>query len=145
MGAKKKQGKGKSKGTAKTAAKKSAPARGKKPADMVQARSNISNLVRKASDQIAKEMIDTAKKGELARAKYLFELAGLYPANEETAPKTEAESLAQIVIKGLGGPATEVVEQDEEEAEEAPARIDVGQVEGASEESAGKGDGSGEL
>jgi len=121
VGAKKKQGKGK--GTAKKAAKQRAPAKPKKPADMVQARSNISNLVRKASDEIAKEMIETAKKGELARAKYLFELAGLYPPNEETAPKTEAESLAQIVIKGLGGPVEpEVVEEEEAEAESASAQ-----------------------
>lgn len=122
MGAKKKQGKGK-RTAKKSAAKKRARAKPKKPADMVQARSNISNLVRKASDEIAKEVIETAKKGELAPTKYLFELAGLYPVTEATAGKPEAESFAETLMNRLGGLPEPAVaeEEDQEEAEGAAA------------------------
>jgi hypothetical protein len=114
-----KKTKEKSKTTAKKPAKKRAAAKSKKPADMVQARENISDLVRASSGVIANKVIEVAKTGALASAKYLFEVAGLYPATEATAAKPEDNSLAHTFMQRLNNLPEPAVER-EEDAEDAP-------------------------
>ena len=98
-----KKAKGKSKGTAKKSANKSTP-KSKKPVDMVKVRENINDLVTDSAEDIATEVIKVAKTGQLASAKYLFEVVGLYPATEETKAKPQEDSLALTLLRRMGLP-----------------------------------------
>ncbi|MGA8764318.1 MAG: hypothetical protein WB562_15735 [Candidatus Sulfotelmatobacter sp.] len=110
---------GKSKTTAKDPAKKRTTTRTKKPADMVQVRENINDLVRISAKDIATGVIKVAKTGQLASAKYLFEAVGLYPATEATAAKPEEDWMQNTLMKQLVEPADPEA-MSEEDAEEAP-------------------------
>jgi hypothetical protein len=103
-----KKAKGKSKGTAKKSANKSTP-KSKKPVDMVKVRENINDLVTDSAEDIATEVIKVAKTGQLASAKYLFEVVGLYPATEETKAKPQEDSLALTLLRRMGLPTEPVI------------------------------------
>jgi hypothetical protein len=49
----------------------------KKPVDMVHLRENINSWVGHSAEDIAIKVIEVAKTGQLASAKYLFEAVGL--------------------------------------------------------------------
>lgn len=118
---------GKTKGTAKQPAKKRTATKAKKPADIVQVRENINDLVRDSAEDIATEVIKVAKTGQLASAKYLFEAVGLYPAPEAAAAKPEDNSLAQslmIRLNALPGPAAEAEEDAEDTPEGKPVTVE---------------------
>jgi hypothetical protein len=86
----------------------------KKPVDMVQAREKVSDLVRKSAAAIATGVINSAKRGQLASAKYLFEAVGLYPATGQT-PEGPAEySLAHTLLRRMGLPLEPVVVDDDD-------------------------------
>jgi hypothetical protein len=83
----------------------------KEPVEMARVRKDVSNMVRNSATEIAAGMINAALSGELAPAKYLFEMAGLYPASEETqAANPEEDSLAHILLKRMGLPIEPVVQ-----------------------------------
>ncbi len=127
-----KKTKKKSQGLAKKSAKrrparksaKRRTAKKSKPGNMVEARENISNLVRASSGEIATKVIEVAKTGALAQARYMFEVAGLYPATEATEAtegKPEEGSFVQKLLDRLGEPPQpEAVSEDD--AEEAPEK-----------------------
>ncbi|MFZ1005301.1 MAG: hypothetical protein WAN65_00585 [Candidatus Sulfotelmatobacter sp.] len=82
----------------------------KEPVDIARVRKDISNMVGDSATEIAAGMIDAALAGELAPAKYLFEMAGLYPAMEKTeAANPEEESLAHVLLKKMGLPIEPVI------------------------------------
>lgn len=118
MAIKKAKGKGKAKETASKSAKESAES--KKTADVVEVRQQITELVTEAAVEIATGVIAGAKSGQLASAKYLFEVAGLYPTTEETAPPVPEHSLAHTLLRRLGLP-TEPVIRDEDQVPAALA------------------------
>ena len=74
------------------------------PAEIAQVRTKINNMVWNSAETIAKAMINAAKSGQLATAKYLFEVAGIYPATEETKGIPKEDSLAYTLLKRLGLP-----------------------------------------
>jgi len=84
----------------------------KKPVDVVQARENVADLVRNSAAEIAMGMIEGAKAGQLASAKYLFEVAGLYPATEETEVERAEDSLAYTLLKRMGLPTEPVISEN---------------------------------
>jgi len=86
----------------------------KKPVDMVQARENVSDLVRESAAAIANGVIAVAKSGQLASAKYLFEAVGLYPATGQTLEKPEEDSLAHTLLRRMGLPVEPVVTDDDD-------------------------------
>jgi hypothetical protein len=107
--------KGRIKGRAKRPAEESGE-KGKaisnEPVDMARVRKDISNMVGNSATEIAAGMINAALAGELAPAKYLFEMAGLHPVAEKTeAENPQEDSLAHILLKRMGLP-TEPVIQD---------------------------------
>jgi len=125
-----KKTKSKSKRTAakKPEKKQGSRAKSKRPKDMAQARENISNLVRNSSDEIATKVIEVAKTGALASAKYMFEVAGLYPATEAKSEEPEEDSFAKTLLNRLNGlaeptipSAKEAEEQDEAGSDEENA------------------------
>jgi hypothetical protein len=107
-----KKAKAKSKGTTKKQAKQRAP-RQKKGKDIVQVRENINELVKDSAEDIATEVIKVAKTGQLASAKYLFEAAGIYPANEQTATSPIERSLAHTLLTRMGLPLDPVICDEE--------------------------------
>jgi hypothetical protein len=115
---KKKKAKGKIKVVPKkpvvqSAAKKS-PAKKKKGKDIVEVRQHINELVKASANKIANKVIEVAKTGQLASAKYLFEAVGLYPATEATEPAPVDGSLAQTLLARMGIPTEPVVYDDDE-------------------------------
>ena len=84
------------------------------PVDFVEARKNVATLVRMAANDIAAGLIEQAKSGELAPTKYLFELAGLYPATPETSSKPE-NSLAYALLKRMGLPTDPMSAEEDAE------------------------------
>lgn len=88
------------------------------PADFIEARKNIAKLVRISVNEICAQFIQLAKEGEVAPAKYLFEVVGLYPVREEASSKPE-NSLAYTLLKQLGLPTE--LENGEESFSSGPA------------------------
>jgi hypothetical protein len=77
--------------------------------DIVEVREDINNLVAGSAKDIVAKMIEVAREtGQLALAKYLFEVVGLYPASEQTADQPKEDSLAEILLRRLGLPVRPV-------------------------------------
>jgi hypothetical protein len=114
-----KSGIGKSKGMPeKSAAKeesKASPVPDAAVKDVIHLRADIDKLIRSAAEIIAQALIDAAKAGQVAPAKYLFEAVGLYPVTEETMPKPEGESLAERLLKRMGLPTEPVIDGEDGE------------------------------
>jgi len=111
-----KKTKGKSKSEAKKPAKKSGDKTSDKtsqPKAIGEVRENISELVRDSANEIANELITIAKAGQLASARYLFEVVGLYPPTEQTASKPD-DSLAHVLLKRMGLPIEPVIREEDE-------------------------------
>jgi hypothetical protein len=83
--------------------------------DVIRLRADIDKLIRSAAEIIAQALIDAAKAGQVAPAKYLFEAVGLYPVTEETMPKPEGESLAERLLKRMGLPTEPVIDGEDGE------------------------------
>ncbi len=116
--------KGKGKGTPIRVAKKNtskaeeeSTATAKGPVDFVQVRKNIAALVGGAAEDIASRVIEVAKAGQLAPAKYLFEAVGLYPPTPETTGEPES-SLAYTLLKRLGLPTDPLTRDDDRAPDE---------------------------
>jgi len=100
----------KKKAKRKAAAKKPAgkPARKKREAkakpetNPAEVRKEISKLVEQAATKVAEAVIDVAKTGQLAPAKYLFEMANIFPPapNGEQAT-TEEDCLAKLLLNRI--------------------------------------------
>ena len=69
------------------------------PRDLVEARKTITKMVRESATEIVSKLIEVAKTGQVAQAKYLFEAVGLYPPTEETTTANPEDSLAYITVK----------------------------------------------
>jgi hypothetical protein len=72
-----------------------------KPVSAKEALDNIKNLVRRSAEEIARGIIDGAKKGQLAQAKYAFEFGGIFPVTEETAEETATSEPKELLIQTL--------------------------------------------
>jgi hypothetical protein len=80
--------------------------------DFAQVRENISKLVGESASAIARQVIESAKAGQLASARYLFEVAGLYPTTELPEDEGEKDSLAQTLLRRMGLPLEPVNSDD---------------------------------
>jgi hypothetical protein len=92
-----------------------------KPVDAAQARENVASLVRGSATEIASGVLTLAKAGQLASVKYLFEMAGLYPAIEEAAGTLPENSLAHTLLRRMGQPTEPATCPDDQPAT-TPAR-----------------------
>ena len=102
--------------------KKAKPAskRAAKPKDLAAVRERISNIVTDAATNITKKLAAKAADGELAHSKYLFEVAGVYPASESAKKPPEEESLAKTLLQRMGLPTTPMVDDETGEALSIP-------------------------
>ena len=110
-----KKAKGKGKGTPPEKPEKPAKAKRekasakKKGKDVVEVRESINELVMDSAVAIAVGVIEVAKTGQLAPAKYLFEAAGIYPVSEQTAMRPIEASLAHTLLTRMGLPLEPVI------------------------------------
>jgi hypothetical protein len=82
------------------------------PKSLEEARKDVKALVRSWAEEIAKGLIETAKAGRLAEAKYLFEVANVYPVSEEL-DSEGGESVTRALLKSLGLP-TDRLDREED-------------------------------
>lgn len=74
--------------------------------DFGKARSSVHKLARGSLVEITKKIAASAMKGNLPAAKYLFEMAGVYPVSEQAGNGIEEGSIAETLLKYLGLPTT---------------------------------------
>jgi hypothetical protein len=107
--------------------KASTKSRSRKPVDLQAVRETIANLVGAEAVVICTALAEEARKGELAPAKFLFEMIGLYPMSAAAAGEDEeldadgedGEDLARVLLQRLKLP----VEHPEEDGELAAVNV----------------------
>src|SRR5438445_8777647 len=74
------------------------------PPALERLREEIKSRVGNEAQNIVKSLIEEARKGNCAPAKYLFEMVGLYPAavQEQQQENPEEDSLARTLLQRLG-------------------------------------------
>jgi len=86
----------------KSAKKKSTP---KKQADAAQVRDTIAGMVKSGARKITKAVMVHALRGDLAPARYLLEMAGVYPAATDGSQATvEEDCLAKTLLDRMNAP-----------------------------------------
>lgn len=68
------------------------------PISADQARERVVNLVRRAAERLAEGAVKLAIEGQFAQLKYLYELAGIFPATGTTAASTAEEPLIRRIV-----------------------------------------------
>jgi hypothetical protein len=114
----------KKKAKSKTAAKKTGKKKGEiktkkeQEAHPAEVRKEVSQMITEEAAEMAKAVIGDARKGQLASVKYLFEMAGVFPATSESKEGTpEEDSLAKTLLTRLNIPL-EPIKHDEDEDDE---------------------------
>ena len=105
-------------GAKKTAKRKSSPSH-TKMRNPTGVRNDIAKIVELGAKKIAKAVMEQAMTGQLAPAKYLFEMAEIYPLSTDGSHATENEDcLAKTLLNRLDIP-DEPIARDEEDAPKA--------------------------
>lgn len=111
----KKKAKSKAAKTVKAKAKSASP-RAKKESNPAEVRKDISKIVQSGARRIAKAVMEQAGSGQLAPAKYLFEVAGIYPAlTDGTFGTDDEDCLAKTLMNRLDLPDKPIALDDEDE------------------------------
>ena len=109
----------KKKGKSRTASKKTAKKKPtpRKSTDPARVREEISRIVKSKAKKITVAVADQAMHGDLAPAKYLFEMAGVYPAatSDGSQATAEEECLAKTLLDRLNIPTEPIAHGDDEE------------------------------
>jgi hypothetical protein len=108
------------KASAKKAARKKAVSKSRKPVDLQAVRQAIANLVGARALEISGALAEEAEKGELAPAKFLFEMSGLYPIvagasvnDEDEENAKDGKEFAKLLLQQLHLPgSSEDVEEN---------------------------------
>jgi hypothetical protein len=107
-----------------------------KQVDLGVARRDVHKMVRASIVEIAQTLIRSAADGNLPAAKYLFEMAGVYPVGESGPSEIEEGSLAEMLLKHLGIPIEPVAGESRNSGSPFPAPASRGDhpVEGSAAE-----------
>jgi hypothetical protein len=125
---------GASKKSAKTTAKRSPRGKNLDPAKV---REEIAGIVKAGAKKLTEAVMVQANQGQLAPAKYLLEMAGVYPVATDMSPTSDREeSLAETLLDRLKIPKSPVVhdELQKEEEDEEPNQLKKEAEEGNEEE-----------
>ena len=97
-----------------------------KGSDASQVYERIAAIVRAAATEIAQALIDRARNGDPAAAKYLFDLASIFPSAGDTdAGEKEEDSLAKTLMHRLNLPEEPIkIDEDEDAKPGADSRRD---------------------
>lgn len=99
---------------------------GKKQEDAAKVRADIAGMVKSEARDIAGVVMDHALAGELAPVKFLFEMAGVYPASMDGSfSSAEEDCLAKTLLDRLNIPDHPVVADqiENEEIVMKPAKL----------------------
>ena len=131
----------KKKAKSKTAAKKRAKRNtAKKPLDPAKVREDIAGIVKAGAKGITKAVMLQATQGQLAPAKYLLEMAGVYPlSTDENETSKDEDSLAETLLDRLNIPKRLLV-HDELQKEEDEDEVVIQPKKAAGTDSEGDGD-----
>ena len=88
-----------------------------KELDPAEVLKKISAMIKQEAPEIAKAVIGEGKKGQLSPAKYLFEVAHIFPQDGMT-PTEREECLAETLLDRLKIPKTPVVHDELQKEEE---------------------------
>ncbi len=88
------------------------PPRDLKPVTLAQVRKSFNHIAGKSIAEIANGLVDAAKQGKVMSARYLLELAGIYPVPDDGNDQIEEGSLAAALLKHLGLPTEPVPWED---------------------------------
>jgi len=108
--------------TKKTGKKKSRSTRPrvKKQANPAEVRNDIAKIVESGAKKIAQAVMSQALTGALAPAKYLFEVAKIYPeATDGSQASAEEDCLAKTLLHRLNLPEEPIGRDEEDEPESA--------------------------
>jgi hypothetical protein len=122
----------------KTAKKKSTPKmpRTKKQINPAEVRNDIAKIVKSGAKKIARAVMSQAITGQLAPAKYLFEVAEIYPPSTDGSHATaEEDCLAKTLLHRLNIPDEPIARDEEDEPKatipaDKPAAKPAGEDEG---------------
>jgi hypothetical protein len=119
--------KAKKSGASKKSEKKSAKKTAKrsprgKNLDPAKVREEIAGIVKAGAKKLTEAVMVQANQGQLAPAKYLLEMAGVYPVATDMSPTTDREeSLAETLLDRLKIPKSPVVHDElQKEEDEEP-------------------------
>jgi hypothetical protein len=116
--------KAKSKTAAKKAAKKKSAPRGKKERNPAGVRNDLARIVESGAKKITKAVMEQAMSGQLAPARYLFEMASIYPASTDGShASADEDCLAKTLLNRLNLPE-EPIGRDEEDAPKVATSAD---------------------
>lgn len=135
----------KKKAMSKTAVKKTGKKRAKrntakKPLDPAKVREDIAGIVKAGAKGITKAVMLQATQGQLAPAKYLLEMAGVYPlSTDENQTSKDEDSLAETLLDRLNIPKRPLVHAElQKEEDEDVAVIQPKTEAGESSEASGE-------
>lgn len=104
-------------GAAKQKSTKKTP-RTKKQANPAEVRNDIAKIVKSGAKKITKAVMDQAMTGQLAPAKYLFEMAAIYPPSTDGSETTnDEECFAKTLMDRLNLPDKPIALDEEDECE----------------------------
>ena len=126
----------KAKAKPKARGQKRKPARksGTRNVDIVAVRQQVTNIIGAEAETMVWAAVEEGQKGHYQAMKYLFELAGIFPAPVNEEKNGEATSYAEILCRELGLP--------EEPAAEPPSTAVVAETAAAQEHAVESGSGS---
>jgi len=103
----------------KKTAKKTVKGTTKKQLDAAKVREDIAGIVKAGAKGITKAVMLQATQGQLAPAKYLLEMAGVYPLSTDGSQTSkEEECLAETLLDRLNIPKTPVVHDELQKEDE---------------------------
>jgi hypothetical protein len=96
--------------------------RTKKQVNSAEVRNDIAKIVKSGAKKITKAVMDQAMTGQLAPAKYLFEVASIYPpATDGSEASTDEECFAKTLLNRLDIPDKPIALDEEDDAGVTPA------------------------
>jgi hypothetical protein len=117
----KKKAKGKTAATKETK-KKTTSRKTKTPANPAEVRKDIAKMVKSGARKITKAVMEQAMTGQLAPAKFLFEVAAIYPASTDgSQATTDEDCLAKTLLDRLDIPDRPVGRDEEDEPVRTPS------------------------
>jgi hypothetical protein len=119
-----KKKKSRKKTTAPKSAKKVRKPRLKKEINIVEVRKQVSQIVKSGAAELTQAVVGEGMKGQVAPVRYLFEMANIFPVQENAEQETEEEdSLAKILLSRMQAPAKPEKEEDDEAAKDGEQEV----------------------
>lgn len=101
--------------TGQKSAKKVRKPRLKKEIDVVEVRKEVSQIVKSQAAELTQAVVAEGKKGQVPPVRYLFEMANIFPVQENAEQATEEEDcFAKILLSRMDAPAKPEKQEDDD-------------------------------